>query len=162
MWSSVRLSWYPMWMWWLPWLWCVYCCLCCVCKLRECELWGCEGDDNAGVGDGWGVVNMWVIHVVQVLCLAHLTCYRWVWCVGWEDLVEYVFGSGRHGGGMSRWEDWVWALPIVGEQGECWACICVGVQQLQNKHQQTISGEATGWTAEAAGWTAEASVSQIA
>ena len=44
-----------------------------VCMLR----W-CEGDGNAGVGDGDGVVvstgHMWVVHVVQVLCLAQLTC----------------------------------------------------------------------------------------
>ena len=34
--------------------------------------------------------GMWVVHVVQVWCLAQLTCYRWVWCVGCEELVEYV------------------------------------------------------------------------
>ena len=27
---------------------------------------------------------------VQVLCLAQLTCYGWVWCMGWEELVVYV------------------------------------------------------------------------
>ena len=23
-------------------------------------------------------------------------------------------------------EDWVWALPILWEQGECWTCVCFG------------------------------------
>ena len=39
---------------------------------------GSEGDGNAGMGDGGGVVcgdvrgmAMWVVHVVHVLCLAH-------------------------------------------------------------------------------------------
>ena len=42
-----------------------------VCMLRECG-----GDGNDGVGDGGGVVrmSMWVVHVVQVLCLTQLTC----------------------------------------------------------------------------------------
>ena len=35
-----------------------------VCMLRECE----------------GAVR--VVHIVQVLCLAQLTCYGCVWCVG--------------------------------------------------------------------------------
>ena len=40
---------------------------------------GCVADDNAGVGDGGGVVavsagmSIWVVHVVQVLCMAQLT-----------------------------------------------------------------------------------------
>ena len=34
--------------------------------------------------------GMWVIHVVQVWCIAQLTCYGCVWCVGCEELVEYV------------------------------------------------------------------------
>ena len=34
--------------------------------------------------------GMWVVHVVHVLCLAQLTCYGWVWCVGCEELVEFV------------------------------------------------------------------------
>ena len=46
--------------------------------------------------------GMWVVHVVQVWCLAQLTCYGWVWCVGCEELVDYVrcvvFGSGGVGG----------------------------------------------------------------
>ena len=41
---SVSLSWYPMWM---PWLLRVLLFVLGVCMLRECE-----GDGNAGVGDG--------------------------------------------------------------------------------------------------------------
>ena len=26
--------------------------------------------------------------------------------------------------GVSGREDWVWALPIIWEQGECWTCVC--------------------------------------
>ena len=115
---AVRLSWYPMWMQWLLWLWCVYCCLCCMCVC-----W--ESDVNAGVWDGWGVVSVgyvWLVHVVQVLCLAQLTWYGWEWCVGWEELGSvwevYVFDSGRRGWwGVSGWEDWFWALPILWNMG---------------------------------------------
>ena len=27
--------------------------------------------------------------------------------------------------GVSGWENWVWALPILWGQGECWTCVCV-------------------------------------
>ena len=48
-----------------------------VCMLRECEsarvtamlVWGME---EVWL---WGVQGMWVVHVVQVLCLAQLTCF---------------------------------------------------------------------------------------
>ena len=34
-----------------------------------------DGDDNAGVGDGGGAsVSIWVVHVVQLLCLVNMTC----------------------------------------------------------------------------------------
>ena len=26
---------------------------------------------------------------------------------------------------VSGYEDWVWALPILWEQGECWTYVCV-------------------------------------
>ena len=42
----------------------VMCVLLHVCMLRDCE-----GDGNAGV-----VMVMWAVHVVQVMCLAHLAC----------------------------------------------------------------------------------------
>ena len=29
--------------------------------------------------------------------------------------------------GMSGAGDWVWALPILWEQGECWTCVCAAV-----------------------------------
>ena len=35
--------------------------------------------------------------------------------------------GGLEGEGMSRKEDWVWALPILWEHGECWTCVCVVV-----------------------------------
>ena len=34
--------------------------------------------------------DMWMVHVVQVLCLAQLMCYGRVWCMGCEELVDYV------------------------------------------------------------------------
>ena len=49
--------------------------------LHVCMLRGCEGDGSAGVGDVIVVVvviaghGMWVVHVVQVLCLVQLTWY---------------------------------------------------------------------------------------
>ena len=43
------------------------------------RLLGCEGDGNAGVGFGGGVVavsayTIWVVHVVQASWLAQVTC----------------------------------------------------------------------------------------
>ena len=37
---------------------------------------GCEGEDNAGVGSGGGVVVViiWVVHMIHVLCLVQVTC----------------------------------------------------------------------------------------
>ena len=32
--------------------------------------------------------------------------------------------------GVSELEDWVWALPILWEQGECWTCVCLWVAVL--------------------------------
>ena len=48
-----------------------------VCLLRECDgarlsamlVWGL---DDVWL---WWVEGMWVVHVIQVLCLAQLTCY---------------------------------------------------------------------------------------
>ena len=38
----------------------------------------------------------------------------------------YVFGLGGVGGEVvSRWENWVWALPILWGHTECWTCVCV-------------------------------------
>ena len=55
----------------------MYCCLCCKTMLM---LRKCEGDGNASLWNGWGVVvvSAWhvVVHVVQVLCLSHLMCYE--------------------------------------------------------------------------------------
>ena len=48
--------------------------------LHVCVLWECEGDGNAGVGSGGGVVAVsvcvWAVHVAQVFCLVHVTCLR--------------------------------------------------------------------------------------
>ena len=40
----------------------------------------------------------------------------------------YVFGSGRcgcRGEGVVSGENFVWALPILWGQGECWTGVCV-------------------------------------
>ena len=54
----------------------MYCCIYWMCVIE------CEGDGNAGVGDGEVFVvstgHEYVVHVVQV---AHLTCYVRVWCM---------------------------------------------------------------------------------
>ena len=44
------------------------------------RVWGCDGDGNAGMWDGEGVVavsagwSVWMLHVVHVLCLVQTTC----------------------------------------------------------------------------------------
>ena len=38
--------------------------------------------------------------------------------------------GGVGGEGVNGWEYWVWALPIMWEQGECWTCVCVLVAVL--------------------------------
>ena len=58
---SLRLSWCPMWMRWLLRVWYVY-CVCVACVYAE-TVWECKVDDNAGVGDGWGVVVVSAVHV---------------------------------------------------------------------------------------------------
>ena len=35
--------------------------------------------------------------------------------------------GGVGGQGVSELKDWVWALPILWELGECWTCVCVCV-----------------------------------
>ena len=99
-----------------------------VCMLRECNVarltsmlvWKM---DEVWL---WWVQGMWVVHVVRVLCLTQLMCY------GWEELVECVrcvcvwLGAGWVEKGVSGWEDWVWALPILWEQGKCWTFVCFG------------------------------------
>ena len=48
-----------------------------------------------------------------------------------EELVEYVIcvcvwlGAALEERGVSGCEDWVWTLPSLLEQGECWTCGCV-------------------------------------
>ena len=37
----------------------------------------------------------------------------------------YVARGGVGGEGVSGWENWVWALPILWGHGECWTCVCV-------------------------------------
>ena len=134
----VRLTWYPM--WWVQWLWCVssYLCWMWVCWESARVRWWwkcwCEGHGRGGCGGSRAWVSMWVIHVVQVLCLAQLMFYWWVWCVGWEELVEclkcvcvWLGAVCGVGGGVwvSGWEYWVLALPILWKEGERWTCVCV-------------------------------------
>ena len=73
-----------------------------VCMLRECEGTRVTAMLVWGTGEVWlwwvQGMSTWVIHLVQILCLAQLTC------LGWEELVECVkcvFGSGR----CRRWLD---------------------------------------------------------
>ena len=61
-----------------------------LCLLRECDGVRLTAMLVWWMDEVWWVQGMWVVHVVQVLCLAQLTYYGWVWCVGWEELVEYV------------------------------------------------------------------------
>ena len=90
---------------------------------------GCEGDSNAGVGSGGGVVVMSVYmggsHGSGALSSAggvlEMSVVRGVgevfdMCMaraGWKILGV----SGRH--------DWVLALPILEEHGENGICVCV-------------------------------------
>ena len=55
----------------------------------------------------------------------------YLWCVGCEELVDYVrcvcvlLGAAWVERGVSGLEDWVWTLSILWEQEECWTCVCV-------------------------------------
>ena len=87
------------------------------------------------MGDGCGVV---------VVCAGHVGGTRgsgivssaadvlWVSVVrgmrGVGGVCEMCMGLARGGvgeNGVSGSEDWVWALPILWEQWECWTCVCV-------------------------------------
>ena len=73
--------------------------------------------------------GMWVVHGIQALCLAQLTCYGSVWCVGCEELVEYV----RYVWLWAVWVDeWKRGLGMgftnpVGTEGVLDVCFCCGV-----------------------------------
>ena len=56
---------------------CDACTVVCVACVSAERVWWCEVNGNAGVevDELWWVQGMWVVHVVQVLCLAQLTCY---------------------------------------------------------------------------------------
>ena len=41
------------------------------------------------------------------------------------DMCMCLARGGMGGDGVRGWEDWVWALPILWEQGECWRRVCV-------------------------------------
>ena len=41
------------------------------------------------------------------------------------DTSNCLARGGVGGEGVSGWGNWVWALPILWGQGECWACVCV-------------------------------------
>ena len=82
---------------------------------------GCEGDGNTGVGSGGGVVavsaymggtgvlssacDVLKMSVVRGVCGVCDMCM----CLGW---------GGVRGVGVNGCEDWVWALPILGEHGK--------------------------------------------
>ena len=46
-----------------------------VCLLRECDAVRLMAMLVWGMDEVWLVRGMWVVHVVQVLCLAQMTCY---------------------------------------------------------------------------------------
>ena len=106
-----------------------------LCMLRECKsamvtemlVWGMEELL-------WWEQGMWVVDVVQVLCLTQLTCYGWVWCVGCEELVEYVRCVCVCLGAVSEERGWVderigFGLYLsCGNRGSCVSvdvCLCL-------------------------------------
>ena len=69
------------------------CCGCDACTIvcvRECDGTRLTAMLVWGMDEVWWLEGMWMVHVVQVLCLAQLTWYGRVWCVGCEQLVELV------------------------------------------------------------------------
>ena len=83
-----------------------------VCMLRECE-----GDTNAGVGDGGDVFVVTEGHVGDKRCSSTVSSAADVLGM---NVVRWMRGVG----GVC---DWVWVLSILWEQGECWTCVCVTV-----------------------------------
>ena len=41
------------------------------------------------------------------------------------DMCMCLARGGVGGEGVSGCENWVWDLPILWGQGECWTCVCV-------------------------------------
>ena len=94
---------------------------------------------------------MCVVHIVQVLCLAQLTCYGRVWCVGCEELVKCVrcvcVWLGRHG-----WEGGEWVKrfglgfnnPVrTGEMLE--VCLCLGCGGVGGEWTGGLDQGLEGW-----------------
>ena len=117
------------------------------CLLRECDGVKLTAMLVWGMYEVWRVRGMWVVHVVHVLCLAHLTYYGWVWCVGCEELVRCVcIWLGRRVlRGVSGWEDGVWAIAILWEQGECWTYVCGGVSGVGVEWVGGLDQGLEGW-----------------
>ena len=93
----------------------------------------CKGDGNAGMvmvsagqvdgTRGSGIVS----NAADVLLMSVVRVMRGV---GEECEMCMCLDRGgvsREGGGVSWWENWVWALPILWQQGECWTCVCIWV-----------------------------------
>ena len=123
-----------MWMRWLLWLWCVYCCLCymCVCwesvKVRGWRLCWCGGWMRCGCGESmacvWYTLFRYCASAADVLWVSVVRGMRGVGEVC--EMCMCLVRGGVGGEVASGWEDWVWALPILCEQGECWTCVCLG------------------------------------
>ena len=111
---SVRLSWYPM--WWEQWL-------LDVSMLRECQ-----GDGNADVGNGWGVVAVSVWHeyvgstrgsgivssAADVLGMSVVREMRGVGGVCWNRALDLCIRCGGVGGELG-----------LGSGRELWCYVCM-------------------------------------
>ena len=93
-------------------------------------LLGCDGDCNADVGSGGGVVAVRAYMCgtrgscvlssagdVQEMCVVRGVC-------GVCDMCMCLARGGVGGVGVSGCQDWVWAFPIMEEHGESGLCVC--------------------------------------
>ena len=90
-----------------------------VCILRECE-----GDGNAGVGDGGGVVSSVIVSTATVVLV--MSAVRGMRGVGGVCEICMCLGRGSVGGeGAERIGFGLY--QSCGNRGECWTRVCVWV-----------------------------------
>ena len=114
---------------------CDACADVCVTCVSTDRVWCCEVDGNAGVRDWRGVVSAGpmggtrgsgiVSSAADVLWMSVVHGMRGVG--GVCEMFMCLARGGVDGEWVSEWKDWLWALPILWEQGECWSCVCVWV-----------------------------------